>query len=303
MKPNIAFLCLAHNNFDYLEALSHYYCADGDGFYLHLDAGIGQNLKLNLHKDSVLLNTNQRFRTRWGTLNIINATIMLLKQALQNPQFDRFVLVSGADTPLLSKPELKEKLADNLSYFSIWQQVSKNEKSLASREFFNRHFYHSTLTNPGEAYITKSKIKIYTMLILNKLIASLPNNKTFSYQNYSKGSQWWCMTRELAEYIVAQLSNKKILAQFESMHAPDEKVFQTIAMNSPYLDNINISYGQASPKQGVHYIDWGHQNGTKTLQSFTLNNVVKAKEMGCAFARKVESSDIPAFVSFFETLK
>jgi hypothetical protein len=303
MKPSIAFLCLAHNNFGYLESLSHYYCAEGDGFYLHLDAGIGKDITLNLHKDSVMLSADQRHRTRWGTLNIIKATLALLKHALQDDKFDRFVLVSGADTPLLSKAALKEKLTDNLSYFSIWQKVAKDERSLKSKEFFNRHFYNSSLTNPGEAYLTKSIISIYTMLVLNKIIALLPNKKTFNYQTYAKGSQWWCITRELAEYIVEQLSDKDVLAQFENMHAPDEKVFQTIAINSPYLENISISNGQASPKQGVHYIDWGFQNGTNALQSFTLNDVEQAKKMGCAFARKVESDDINSFISFFETLK
>ena len=285
MKPNIAFLCLAHNNFNYLEALSHYYCSDDDGFYLHLDASISETASLELHKNSSILSADERYRTRWGTLNIVQATLALLKKALLDTKYDRFVLVSGADTPLISKQALKEKLANNLSYFSVWQKVSQNEKSLKSKEFFNRHCYNSLLTNPGEAYISQSIMRIYTMLILNKLIAFLPNHKCFSYLTYAKGSQWWCITRELAEYITKQLSNKYVLAQFEHMHAPDEKVFQTIAINSPYIKDISIDDSQESPKQGIHYVDWGFQNGTKTLQPFTIESIEQAKSRSDVFGR------------------
>ena len=300
MKPNIAFLCLAHNNFNYLEELSHYYCSDNDGFYLHLDANIDKNIQLDFHKNTVTLSDNERYRTRWGTINIVHATLALLKKAMLDNKYERFILISGSDTPLLTKYELKNKLLENYSYFSIWQ---KNEKSQNTPEFFNRHYYHSTWTNPGEAYLSKSIIRIYTMLILNKLIALIPNKNKFQYNYYAKGSQWWCITKELAEYIMNQLSDKNVLIQFENMHAPDEKVFQTIAINSPYLENINMDDNRESPKQGLHYIDWGFQNKTYTLQPFTLKDVDQAKNLGCAFARKVEANDIHSFISFLNILK
>jgi hypothetical protein len=303
MEIKIAFLCLAHNNFTYLEHLSHYYCSEDDGFFVHIDSNVAHRSFNDMDKKTVILSPQESYRTRWGTLNIIQATLALLTKAMQTNEYNRFILVSGADTPLITKLELKEKLSDNLSYFSIWQKVAKSEESIKSKEFFNRHFYNSNLTNPGEAYLSKSRTRIYTMLILNKLIARLPNRQLFSYPTYAKGSQWWCLTKELAEYVTCQLSDRNILAQFKNMHAPDEKVFQTIAINSPFTKNLKIDQSHESLKQGLHYVDWGFQNGSKALQSFTLNDVEQAKGIGCAFARKVESRDISSFISFFETLK
>lgn len=303
MNNKIAFLCLAHNNFDYLAQVSDYYCSDGDGFFLHIDKKSDISLIKNLHPDTVLLKNNERYRTRWGTIDIVLASLKLLEKALQNKKFNRFILISGADTPLVSKQILKEKLTADLSYFSVWQEVTPNGNSKLHNEFFKRHFYQFFLTNPGEAYLTKNKFRIKLMLIFYKIIALIPFKKYFSYKKYAKGSQWWCFTRELSHFIVEALKEEGNLKQFQKMHAPDEKIFQTIAINSPLIDKILIDKGQEKLKQGLHYIDWGLQKKSPSLQSFTPDDIDKAKMLGCYFARKVDNENIEYFISYINQLK
>jgi hypothetical protein len=298
----IAFLCLAHNNFELLPHLSQYYCTASDGFFLHIDKKVEVEQVKNLHQNTVILDDKQRYRTRWGTFDIVAATLALMKIAMAHGHYDRFILVSGADMPLLTKAELKHKLCADLSYMSIWQTETPNQTSLTSHEFFDRHYYHSRLTNPGEAYISKSKLRIYAMLIANKLIALLPRRSRFSYPTYIKGSQWWCITSKLAAYLVLEMQNQSKVDEFSAMHAPDEKALQTAAFNSPYADKINFDQGQASLKQGIHYIDWGLQLPKPALQKFSVNLVENAKALNCAFARKVEHDDIDGFIPHLKEL-
>ncbi|MBL4940750.1 MAG: hypothetical protein JKY81_03710 [Colwellia sp.] len=303
MKIKIAFLCLAHNNFSFLEQVSHYYCSDDDVLFLHLDDKAEHTLLNHAHKKTVVVPKNERFRTRWGTFNIVKATIKLLQIACEHGHYDKFILISGADTPLLSKSELKHYLNNDLSYFSFWHQTATKDKpSPLKDEFFKCHYYRSLFTNPGEAYLTKSRTKIYTMLLLNKIIKLFPTNRNFNYATYVKGSQWWCMSHELAKYILIECSKKESIEQFEKMHAPDEKIFHTFAYNSPYVDKICTDYGQGSLKQGIHYIDWGRHKAKKVLQKFLLNDIVKAKALNCCFARKIENDDLRLFIQYIKKL-
>ncbi len=306
MNTKVAFLCLAHNNFDYLAHLSQYCCSDHDGFFLHLDNqcdDISLNaLQKNLHPNTVVLSPAERYRTRWGTFNIALATIALLKKALAENTYNHFVLISGADMPLLTKAEFKQQFQPDQSYFSIWHTLTKKEASAFHGEFFHRHYYYCTLTNPGEAYISGSRLKIYTMLILNKLIALFPVNARFNYERYAKGSQWWSISSEMAQYMVTELEKPQVIAQFAQMHAPDEKLFHTLALNSPFQDKLSLDQGQASLKQGVHYIDWGFQKDKVALQTVHVNQAEQAKRLGCAFARKIDLSEMTQLIRLIQSL-
>lgn len=307
MSKKIAFLCLAHNNFSYLAKVSHYYCTQADGFFVHIDKSV--NLKevnelSEFSPKAVILKDDERVRTAWGSFNIVLATMALINKALATDNYERFVLVSGADLPLLTKGELKTRLAQNLNYFGVWDSVFPEQPNSISHEFFTRHYYDHSLTNPGLAYGTGSRVHIYRMLLINRILACLPlSKKRFTYPSYTKGSQWWCVTREMAQYFSDVFTENNLTDQFTLMHAPDEKIFHTLANHSPFKTTLNIDHGQCSLKQGLHYIDWGYQAERIALQSFNISEVIKAKQLGCAFARKLSTGLPPEIVTHLETLK
>ncbi|WP_448250175.1 beta-1,6-N-acetylglucosaminyltransferase [Thalassotalea agariperforans] len=306
MRKKIAFLCLAHNNFAYLAKVSQYYCSQDDGFFVHIDKSVNLEAVSELSEfstNSVILNDDERVRTAWGSFNIVLATMALINKALASDNYDRFVLVSGADLPLLTKEQLKTRLAQNLNYFGVWETVCTEQPSPFSHEFFTRHYYDHKLTNPGLAYGTGSRVHIYRMLLLNRLLAYLPlSKKRFTYPSYAKGSQWWCITREMAQYFCDVFSQQHLIEQFTLMHAPDEKIFHTLANHSPYQSTLNIDHGQCSLKQGLHYIDWGYQNERIALQTFDIVNADKAKQLGCAFARKLPNGVSPELSTHLDNL-
>lgn len=302
MPTNIAFLCLAHTNFDYLEEVSNYYNSGNDKLFLHIDTKSNSSILKNLHPDTVLIPEKDSFRTRWGTIEIVYATLKLLQMAYAQNKYQRFILISGADVPLLTKFELKEKLAKDRSYLSIWSEASSTKKTSVNGEFFKKHFYYTRYTNLGEAFTSKSRIRIHLALILKKLISLIPVKDSFTFDKYYKGSQWWCLTDELTNYLLSELKHAKILQQFNQMHAPDEKVIHSILMNSPYANKIEVTQGQATLRQALHYIDWGYSAETISVQEFSIEKLNTAKALGCTFARKIAPNNIGSYVSHVQSL-
>ena len=249
----IAFLCLAHTNFEYLGFLSDYCCSDGDDFYVHFDRSCTNLESVEINTKSHVLPEDKRKKSRWGTIDIVTATLELINMAVSKGVYDRFLLISGFDFPLVNKKVLKSKIDNNKEYIEIWGCVTKFQKG--NDDFFKRHWYSSKLTNLGEAYVSKSRLRIYVALILLKFIRMIPVGRSFSFDFYCKGSQWWCVTNGMALEFLKYFNTEKV-KQFSSMHAPDEKFFHTIAMNSHYKNNISTE-NRGNNKHGIHYIDWG----------------------------------------------
>lgn len=294
----IAFLCLAHNNFKYIEELSKYCCSDNDGFFLHIDKSALRPHNLLLHKNSIEI--EDRYRTRWGTFEIVEATLSLLETALSKEKYDYFILISGTDLPLLEKYKLKNKLIGD-GYFSIWDEAKRKQDNKS--EFFKMHFYHSSLTNPGEAYASKNRARILITLILNKIISFFPSPVKYTFGKYIKGSQWWCVSLRLAKEIIRQSKDDKIKKQFRYMHAPDEKFFHTIAYNSNLFQNLKTTYNQDNVVQGLHYIDWfAHLSSNTESKYFTLEMLNFAIENNCAFSRKIPTGKVVCYIEHLKKI-
>jgi hypothetical protein len=53
------------------------------------------------------------------------------------------------------------------------------------------------------------------------------------------GSSYWCITRELAKHIAEFVNNNQKFVQFfKHVFGPDELMFATLIMNSPFKGNV-----------------------------------------------------------------
>jgi hypothetical protein len=300
---SIGFLCLAHNNFDYLEALSNYCCSDASRFYLHIDKHVQIPSSFTPNDKTILLGNEERVRTRWGSIQIVDATITLLKSALK-ANHSHYILVSGADIPLKPLASALPQLEHERSYLSVWHEVALNDaESPHYREFFKRHNYLSNLTNPGEAYVSGSRFNIYLMLFLNKLIKLWPIKKSrFNYQKYVKGSQWFALSHQAAIYLVNEWDKSSVREQFKNMHAPDEKAIQTILLNNNCGLDIAIDRSQENNKQGVHWINWQLNNGIPQLQNIPFENLAHMETSNAIFARKLAPEHLKNYCQYVQEL-
>jgi hypothetical protein len=247
-----------------------------------------------------LIEEKDRLRTRWGCIEIVDATIELIRLAQSQGDFDRYILLSGHDVPLVTKSDLKKRLIPDVNYLAVWTEIVKNKKNTSHHDLFKRHWYKSKFTNLREGYGQNSKLKLHSCNLLIKLIKLIPLDKSiFNYPSYFKGSQWWCLTKEAANFVVKNYTESTCREQFSQMHAPDEYVFQTILMNSSFADKIDPPITQLNKAQGIHYIAWGNMGNLFPLK---LSDLIVAKKLGLSFARKIDFDQIAKYKHYIKSL-
>lgn len=290
----IAFLCLTHNNLQYLSILSEYYCSDNDDLFIHLDSNVENDYKGEFNPRVNWVEDDKRKRTRWGTFEIVEATIELMKIATKKGIYDRYILISGSDIPLVDKQTLKERINNKFEYVSVWNMIEKNnvKNSTLYNEFFR--YNNNNILNYGEC--RANKFKLYSFLILKKILYKMPFKFSGKFERYAKGSQWWCVSHTLCiEFLEA--FNNGIGTEFKYMHAPDEKFFHTVALNSKKLgQNLKSKKSIESCIHGIHYIDW--KGDLNPQLEFSFVDIEKAMGSGALFARKIKNKDISLFQKF-----
>lgn len=229
----IAYLILAHNNFEHLKRLIDALNDDNCFFYIHIDKK--STLPLNLDGYENLIIIDKREQVFWGGYSIVQATINLLEFSFHHRQNDYFVLLSGLDYPIRSRMILYKLLNDNKEYIDI----SKGFSSHKPKERFSK-FY---ITNYNSRQIN------FTTLFY-KLIQKAINiffNRTIPYEIYT-GGQWFICTNHCIAYVLEYISNNKEYCDFFSkVFIPDESFFHTIIGNSRFYENCS---------RCLTYADW-----------------------------------------------
>ncbi len=248
----IAYLILAHNNPKHLQRLVTALSSDSAGFFIHLDK------KSNVANFSSIVGDNihfikKRIRVYWGCFSIVEATLNLLQTAfLDNANFDRFVLLSGADYPIRSTSYIESFFQNN-----------------PDKEFMDMHEASSLkhkITDRLALYTFYSSWPILN-LIYHKLDERLKRvnvdlcmrmGPCRNYKLYLDGltpygcSQWWALSRDACDFILDFVENKKKVVKFlKNTVVPDESFFHIILGNSRFKSRIASS---------LTYTDWSGES-------------------------------------------
>ena len=208
---------LVHKNQEQTNRLVNHLSKDFD-VYVHIDAN--SEIKINNNKRVYVY---KKYKTKWGSFNIVNATLLLLKNAYKKDAYERYILLSGQDLPLKTN-------ADIISFFTC----NENE------------------------YIETNKIS-FKQWNHKKIICNIMNNfikQVFKYDFYC-GSQWFNLTKssvkKILNYIVC---NKIFLIKYHFLEniywkdCSDEKFFQTL---------IHLIGDVKIVNDNLRYIDWTDQ--------------------------------------------
>jgi core-2/I-Branching enzyme len=210
---------------------------------------------------------SERCRCFWGGFGIVQATINCIKALLElSIQFDYAVLLSGQDYPIKSNSQIQ----------SFFQQNRGNEFI----ESFSLHKSNRWSEAVGK-FNAASRVEYWTIFLRSRNI-QIRCKRTFplGLEPFG-GSQWWCLSRELLEYIAAFIqTNSDFVRYFRATFIPDESFFQTVVANSPFRNNI--------VSDDMRYADWDNPNPSlpRTLDA---NDFLKLKASYKLFARKVEA--------------
>ncbi|MFC1830905.1 beta-1,6-N-acetylglucosaminyltransferase [Thermodesulfobacteriota bacterium] len=240
-----AYLILAHNNPAHLQELVDALQTDHSACFVHIDKKPEIGNFQSLHGPHVSF-TNQRISVHWGDFSTIEATLVLIRQALEDPlHFQRMVLLSGTDYPLRSAWDIE----------SFFRRYPRDEfinivKMPASRE--RKPMWRLTtprFSSPQDPFITTLIRKIGVRIGIGKFLRTRSYRKHFKQLTPYAGDQWWALTRDACLYILNFIEKEHgIYKFFRYTRLPDEMFFQIILGNSVFRVNM---------RRNLTYVDWG----------------------------------------------
>ncbi len=277
-----AYLIMAHNEPQLLDALLKALDNERNDIYLHIDAKAGFDCASYQPVFSKVHYIQNRIDGRWGDFSLVEIEFALIRAAVQLGQYSHLHLLSGVDLPVKSQVFIHDycNAHPQTLFIGYAQNVTNSELAWRSQ---HRFLY-------SRSFKSGSTIKKITRALIARI------QSLFKYTRYpltvKKGSQWWSITSDFAKYLLD--NEQQIRHYFQGTYCPDEMVIQTLCWNSPFRHKI------CSVTDEFHgckrYIPW--HNGS--LMPFTDHDFTLMQHPDFWFARKFSSSDLPQWHRIFQ---
>lgn len=263
-----AFLICAHQDMDQLNGLVAQLCDPDFLIYVHLDRKSALDPG-QLHPQAHLV--RERVAVRWGHVSQVEATLASIRQILQEaPQFDKLVLLSAQDFPLLPNEGLKAALAQlHGSELMETAPIAAN----GWRVMHRYAYFHCTGASLAERLACAT---VNCALRLMGRTRHLPDG----FAPYG-GSCWWALSRECLRALLALADAHPRLLRFcRSVQSPDELFFQTLVMHSRFASRVL--------PDNFRHIQWP-QGGACHPKVLDQDDFERIRASGAHFCRKLDS--------------
>lgn len=213
----IAFMFLTYAKLSKSEIWYNYFKnVDDNKYSVYIHNKHDFNSKKNMHdKYFEKFIIKNKVETKWGHINLVRATINLLKESLLDQDNTFFYLVSDTTVPLKSFDEFYDFIMNKKN--NIFKDVKQN------------------------CYYFDNERKKRYLSVSSKIHCSI--------EQFAYCSQWMILDRKTAEYF----SENDQTTFFEDMSAPDEHYFITICnmKKIPYVHDDKILFTKWE-KNGAH---------------------------------------------------
>lgn len=272
-----AFLIMAHTNFSQLQTLIRLLDDPRNDIYLHVDKRAKTYRPDRIKVDHAGLVLIDRIRVNWGGHSQIECELNLLKAAV--PKGYRYYhLLSGADLPLKTQDELHAFFADAFP----GNFIRFDKKSILGGDFYHRiDTYHLFQDHFGlrTGFIPGLLRRIEKCSLVIQRAMGIRRRR---YVQPYKGTNWFSITHDLARYVLSR--EKLIRKQFYYTVCADEVFLHSIAMDSPYRQNL--------VDDSLRAIDWSR--GTPYV--YRVEDVHQLLSSDRIFARKFDEKIDPGAI-------
>ena len=284
----LAYLISAHTDAPQLARLIAALHSDAE-FFVHID----RKSDIRPFKEAIRAKNvhfiEDRKDVRWGTLIEVEYQMALIQEAIQFPRhFDRIFFLSGMDYPLWSNAHITRWLQEQGDR-EILQGICMNTDYIKGQQ---RELY--THSRPLFRLFS-NKWNQRLSIVCRKILATIGYRKSLSFKigndtwNLYKGSAWWCISEELARYILEMYQQHPELKRyFRDSFGQAETLIQTIAFNSPkWAPRCMLTKGEYPGLDALtplHYIVYKPTIRVMKAEDFPL-----LMQSGKMFARKFQS--------------
>jgi len=186
-----------------------------------------------------------RHQSRWGGLGLLDAEIDGLRRGLAD-RCDYFLLLSGQDFPLWPIERVLaffEAVGERsyIDHFPLpdqrWAYDGRMRTDFYSYDLLGRR---ETCIPRGEEHGLNWKGRLLNGL-LRLWTAHKPPRRFPSYLSPFGGSQWWNLSREAVEFVIAFLESHPDYRQYHAHTlAPDEIFFQSVLLGTSFSETHEV---------------------------------------------------------------
>lgn len=271
---NLAYIIVAHNNFELLKKNLRKLYRKEDIFFIHINSSVDNNEFNKLKKElSIFKNVifMKRINVVWGKSQLLDISLTAINYLIENKfKFEYCFFLSGVDYLIKRKETLHEFLINNNSkeYIGIVEMNSSYE---------NRYkYYHTNFIDKLKMLNNNRKLVVLEAKICQKLRLK---PRYHIVEEIYKGSPWWCLTSDAINYIYRFVNaNYEFRQFFKNVLMPEEMFYQTILMNSN-------KFKEKVTKSNLTYIDWNSNPAPKTLDLDDFDQIIESNKF---FVRKLD---------------
>lgn len=288
----IAYLILAHAFPSHLAKLVT--ALDGEDhpfFHIHIDAKSGAFLdspSLDPIKRKGYVNfLTDRVPVYWGGYSMVEATLRLLRHAVETSRFDYAVLLSGQDFPIKANAYISSFFEENsgkefLSYTTIPSQEWDWGPEILQRIecYWWVDYVRCLLEATGSRILQRWGWSVYYALTTS-FFQLAPTLKRKFLQGTAPfgGPNWFAISFGCAKHVLDYVQhNPEFSRFFANALNPDELFLQTLIMNSPFREYV--------VNDALRYTDWeAGKSSPRVLTSDDFDRIIRSEAL---FARKFE---------------
>jgi hypothetical protein len=225
----IAILVLAARAPVVLEKQISSLAADNFHFFVHLDAKVDAEAFGFVRASNHATQIETRYNVFWGGFNMVLAELALLRAAMSDPSFERFILISDDSFPIKPAARLADMLAEDCQRIGVHDATN----TVFEPRYQGFYFFDSDATNPqfrppeNRSFLPQDFEALRSLDALQRR-GKKPIAKVFH------GPQWWSLNRSAAAYILEVAAEDEHLRDsFRFSSIPDEHYLQTILGLAP----------------------------------------------------------------------
>jgi len=258
MNKKVAFIALTNSSFNKENLMERFFSkehSDKYNLYIH-----NKNPILSDFFKKFEIPSEYKVETQWGKYSLVLATVRLLMFALQNPENEKFVLISESHCPLYGMQKMHSIIFDRYPILSFSNQPKEESWSLSRLD--------ALIKDKGRNPFDKSHAKFV--------------------------SQWFVCDRKSAEVFVKNEIKFRKFFNLDKLCFPDEIYFHLMArhFNLPvqYKNNCHFNWYLKSSK---YLVNSGHREKPKTYCKITNRTIdVFREKSDCIFFRKIYNGTI-----------
>ncbi|MDP1817250.1 MAG: beta-1,6-N-acetylglucosaminyltransferase [Leadbetterella sp.] len=249
-------------------------------FYIHVDAKMPLNSHELLAKLPNVYFIKNRIDVKWAGFSTIQAELNSIHEILDSKRSYDFVsLLSGQDYPIRTVNEMKQ-----------FYEERKGKLMLKYREF--EHEWVEGMERVSRYYLANYSFlgRYFVERLMNQL---LPKRKLPKGLKFYGSSMFWCLSTDVLKYVLENVEQNNQRKRFYKFTwAPDEFLFQTEILNSPFADKVI--------NENCHY--YKHPPHTPNPQWLGVNDINDIMQSDRIFARKFNTNRDPEILNQLDIL-